>query len=85
MATRNLTRKFVDLRNSAKANRRLNTSVLQDVEQGDNVDLLRANEENWQGPKTALPPVWVEKIEQMEEQIQFIQAKSKKQLKLFPL
>lgn len=78
MATRNLTRKFVDIRNGAKANRRLDKpSLLGDIESGDNEDLLKNQEDSqWKGSKAALPPVWVDKIEQVEEQISKIQNKS---------
>lgn len=80
MATRNLTRKFFELRNGAKANRHLNNvenrsdSGESDTEGG----LLKnasANSTNWKSVKESLPPIWVDKIEQVEEDIVKIQAK----------
>lgn len=75
MATRNLTKKFVDIRNGAKANRGLGVTS-----RGDSFDegqLLQGNTDsaNYKAAKQALPPVWVEKIEQVEEDISKIQLK----------
>jgi len=75
MATRNLTKKFVDIRNGAKANRGLGVTP-----RGDSFDegqLLQGNTDsaNYKSAKASLPPVWVEKIEQVEEDIGKIQLK----------
>lgn len=52
-------------------------SLMTDVENNDKEDLLRnAEDSSWKGPKDALPPAWVDKIEQVEEQISKLQLKS---------
>lgn len=76
MAHRNLTKKFIEIRNAAKANRSLN-SVDKDY---DDSGLLRVNtpdSSNWKASKQSLPPAWVDKIEQVEEDISKIQLKIK--------
>lgn len=91
MATRNLTKKFVDIRNGAKANRGLGVT-----NRGDSFDegqllqvhllyfvyfvlLVQGNTDsaNYKAAKQSLPPAWVEKIELVEEDISKIQLKSK--------
>jgi hypothetical protein len=73
MATRNLSRKFFELRNNHKANRHLMAPA---DEQGDDRPLVSTEERTWPGTKPVLPPIWVEAIEAIEEQMTKIQSKS---------
>lgn len=79
MATRNLTRKYIELRNGAKANRHLNnTDNRSDSGEEGEGGLLKnasSNSSNWKAVKESLPPIWVDKIEQVEEDINKIQTK----------
>mmetsp|Transcript_15906 Transcript_15906/g.16653 ORF Transcript_15906/g.16653 Transcript_15906/m.16653 type:complete len:306 (-) Transcript_15906:188-1105(-) len=72
MATRNLTRRFVDIRNSAKANRSLNRYHEKD-ESSDSG--LLDNHGGWKSAKDTLPPLWVDSIEQAESDLSKIQSK----------
>lgn len=77
MACRNLTKKFIDFRNGAKANRSLagiSSGEGSDTEKG----LLNNNSGdsvNWKASRNTLPPAWVDKMEQVEEDINKIQSK----------
>jgi len=73
MASRNLTKKFVDIRNATKANKSLRVSH---TESTDDIELLQQGGE-WKKDKLGLPPIWVEKVEAIEEDISRIQLKSK--------
>ena len=78
MTTRNLTRKFVEVRNAAKANRSLRTPS-HDESSGSDTELLHGGQDSssWKASKDSLPPLWVDSIEQAEADIAKIQAKSK--------
>eukprot|EP01036_Dinobryon_divergens_P030635 gene30635-39908_t len=77
MACRNLTKKFIDIRNAAKANRSLRAN--DDRDSSDESGPLRQGEDssNWKAVKNSLPPKWVESIERVEEDISKIQLKIK--------
>ncbi len=78
MTTRNLTRKFVDARNSAKANRQLHGSS---YDEGETARLQPSNSSDsssWKSSSDKLPPLWVDSIEQAEADLTKIQSKSKK-------
>mmetsp|Transcript_3698 Transcript_3698/g.6130 ORF Transcript_3698/g.6130 Transcript_3698/m.6130 type:complete len:318 (+) Transcript_3698:107-1060(+) len=79
MACRNLTKKFVDIRNAAKANRHLNVKGGDsDDSKGSESILLQSemsNSSNWKSPKNTLPPAWVDQIEAAEEDVSKIQSK----------
>lgn len=81
MATRNLSRKYFELRNGAKANRHLNVDIRNNSdEEPENVSvdgLLKnsGNSSNWKSLKESLPPIWIDKIEQVDEDIGKIQNK----------
>ena len=75
MAHRNLTRKFVELRNGAKANRHLNMETRS--EDGESGLLKTGENSNWKAAKESLPPVWVDNIESIDDTISKIQVKSK--------
>jgi hypothetical protein len=90
MATRNLTRRFVDIRNASKANRSLSRYEKDESsESGLLVDpclsscldrtpfsLLQDNHNQWKAAKDTLPPLWVDSIEQAESDLAKIQSKS---------
>jgi hypothetical protein len=79
MTTRNLTRKFVEVRNAAKANRTLRTPS---SDESSDTELLQgagnssSDSASWKASKDTLPPLWVDNIEQAEADISKIQAKS---------
>lgn len=76
MAHRNLTRKFFELRNGAKANRHLNLETRSESDGDGESGLLKAPDSaNWKSAKESLPPVWVDNIESVEEVITKIQIK----------
>ncbi len=85
MATRNLTRRFLESRNASKANRALNVDAtdssdvhLINLENGDNSSSSSASSGNWtEQAKRSLPPIWVDRIEQIEEDTLKIQSKMK--------
>lgn len=76
MATRNLTRKYVDIRNAQRANRvtgfHENNVRVNGEDQG---SLLETRTREFNAAKNSLPPLWVEKIEVVEEDINKIQNK----------
>ena len=81
MATRNLTKQFVGIRNANKANK--NLRVRMDIRPSMSSDdgssdsgLLNANETPYKSVKDSLPPVWVDKLEKAEEDLTKIQIKS---------
>ena len=80
MTTRNLTRKFVEVRNAAKANRTLRTPS---HDESSDTELLHgaggsssSDSSSWKSSKDTLPPLWVDNIEQAEADITKIQSKS---------
>lgn len=80
MATRNLSRKYFELRTGAKANRHLAVTSTGSDEECDTIsnDGLLPNgveQSNWKAMKEALPPIWIDKIEQVDEDIAKIEAK----------
>lgn len=77
MAARNLTRKFFELRNNAKTSAGVMRS--QEVPTDDDGGLLErdANAANFKAMKERLPPLWVDKIEQAEDDISKINRKMK--------
>jgi syntaxin 16 len=79
MAVRNLTKKFVDVRNAAKANKslRVQDTLRDNVSEESDSGLLRAGQDNtnWKTLKDSLPPIWVDKIDQAEEDTLKIQNK----------
>ena len=83
MATRNLTKTFVGVRNANKANKSLR--VRMDIRPSMSSDdgssdsgLLNPNDSTpYKSVKDSLPPVWVDKIEKTDEDIAKIQIKSK--------
>jgi syntaxin 16 len=82
MATRNLTRKFLDARNGAKANKGLGLGAEDISNEASAANLLEAgdssNTSNWQEIKNSLPPIWVDRVEQVEEDVSKIETKMKK-------
>lgn len=80
MTTRNLTRKFVELRNAAKANRQLRNAS-QDSSESSDTQLLASGDPDsaspsaWKSSRESLPPLWVDSIEQAEADIAKIQTK----------
>ena len=91
MATRNLTRRFVEARNGAKNSRNLDSggvgeSVGNPVNETSAANLLESGElsssgaggSNWQDFKNALPPIWVDRVETVEEDISKIENRMKK-------
>eukprot|EP01031_Cornospumella_fuschlensis_P040236 gene40236-49028_t len=74
MASRNLTKKFVDMRKAAKASRGHKFDD-HDRESGDGVLLKGGEQSNFKSLKNSLPPAWVEDIEKVEEDIAKIQLK----------
>jgi hypothetical protein len=88
MATRNLTKQFVGIRNANKANK--NLRVRMDIRPSMSSDdgssdsgLLNANETPYKSVKDSLPPVWVDKLEKAEEDLTKIQIKSALQVFYF--
>lgn len=88
MATRNLTKKFVDLRNASKANRSLNIggndsgfdsySDREHLKPGNSSGWKSDPTSSWQALKAnSLPPRWVEDIEKVEDDISKIELKIK--------
>jgi len=78
MATRNLTKQFVGVRNAAKANKSLNRVRDSSTDSADETDVLHAagsDSATWKAAKDSLPPIWVDKIEKTEEDILKIQLK----------
>jgi len=77
MATRNLTKAFVGVRNATKANKQLNRVRDSSTDSADETDVLHTGSDsvNWKAVKESLPPVWVDKIEKTEEDILKIQLK----------
>jgi hypothetical protein len=86
MATRNLTRHFVDIRNAAKANRSLSRYEKDESSDsgllvGDHdlitlSDRKQDHQSQWKAAKDTLPPLWVDNIEQAESDLSKIQSKS---------
>eukprot|EP00286_Rhodomonas_abbreviata_P008003 CAMPEP_0181336114 /NCGR_PEP_ID=MMETSP1101-20121128/27232_1 /TAXON_ID=46948 /ORGANISM="Rhodomonas abbreviata, Strain Caron Lab Isolate" /LENGTH=137 /DNA_ID=CAMNT_0023446359 /DNA_START=53 /DNA_END=462 /DNA_ORIENTATION=+ len=74
MACRNLTKKFVDIRNAAKANRSLAIKEDSNDSREPESGLLKS-EVSWKSTKNTLPPAWVDQIEQAEEDVSKIQNK----------
>jgi len=77
MACRNLTKQFLDIRNASKANRSLR--VRQDSTEEPDFGLLKPavqDSANWKSVKECLPPVWVDKIDDVEGDIKNIENKS---------
>eukprot|EP01038_Epipyxis_sp_PR26KG_P010407 gene10407-13979_t len=76
MAFRNLTKKFFDIRSGNKVNRSFHKNSLSDEEAQDG-GLLKASGDssNWKPAKDTLPPAWVDKIEEVEEDVNKIQTK----------
>jgi syntaxin 16 len=73
MATRNLTKNFNELRQQGKSDRGGN-----DYDDSNNDrSLLSESGANYRSMKDSLPPLWIEKIEQAEEDITKIQSKMK--------
>jgi len=80
MATRNLTKKFVEIRNASKANRHLKSGDDSSDETLPHKGLLNQNSDSttWRASKgKALPPRWVEDIENAEDTISKIEIKIK--------
>lgn len=76
MASRNLTQKFNEFRSSGKSSERGGST--QDFDDNDGSLLGKdVSASNYQNMKNTLPPLWVERIEQAEEDISKIQAKMK--------
>mmetsp|Transcript_1271 Transcript_1271/g.2070 ORF Transcript_1271/g.2070 Transcript_1271/m.2070 type:complete len:308 (+) Transcript_1271:100-1023(+) len=73
MTTRNLTRRFVEIRNAAKANRTIRS--YDGKEESSDSGLLGPDHSNWKSAKDTLPPLWVDSIEQAEADITRIQSK----------
>ena len=84
MATRNLTRRFLDARNGAKATRVMNSNDGGgSISENSQANLLENGEMgssggNWAEFKNALPPIWVDRIETVEEDISKIDNRMKK-------
>ncbi len=81
MATKNLTRRFIDIRNAAKSSR-LARGVSNDPDREELSDselltnsALNSSSSNWKG-KDSASPVWIDKIEQAEGDLSRIQNKS---------
>jgi syntaxin 16 len=72
MATRNLTKKFIELRSAAKASRNLG---MRDESDGESGLLKNNNEAEWRNNRHTLPPEWVERIEVVEEDITKIKSR----------
>lgn len=66
MATRNLTKRFLEVRKAARANRILSEDI------SDSSELLKQPK-----GKCNLPPIWVDKMEQLESDLSMIQLKVK--------
>lgn len=85
MATRNLTKAFISARNGGKANRSiLKSEKLESYSAdsdggGSDSGLLNSvgDTVNWKAVKESLPPLWVEKLETVEEDIEKIQNRIK--------
>ena len=83
MASRNLTKTFVGIRNAQKANKSLRVrmdirpSMSSDDGASDSGLLNASDSTPYKSVKDSLPPVWVDKIEKTEEDIAKIQSKSK--------
>ena len=82
MATRNLTKTFVGVRNANKANKSLRVrmdirpSISGSDDGSSDSGLLNQDSTPYKSVKESLPPVWVDKIEKTEEDISKIQIKS---------
>lgn len=72
MASRNLSKKFIELRNSAKANITLGSRDDKDTS-SDSELLTNGDSNNGKVHRSSLPPVWVDKIHQVENDIAKIQ------------
>lgn len=83
MASRNLTKQFVGVRNANKANKSLRVrmdirpSHAGDDGSSDNGLLNSSDGPQYKSVKDSLPPIWVDKIEKTEEDISKIQIRSK--------
>ena len=85
MATRNLTKAFISARNGGKANRSILKSERLESISGDSdgagsdSGLLNSvgDTVNWKAVRESLPPIWVEKLENVEEDVEKIQNKIK--------
>mmetsp|Transcript_23897 Transcript_23897/g.35070 ORF Transcript_23897/g.35070 Transcript_23897/m.35070 type:complete len:310 (-) Transcript_23897:102-1031(-) len=75
MTTRNLTRRFVEIRNAAKANRTIRSYDSKDESSDSGLLQGTDNSSNWKAAKDTLPPLWVDGIEQAEADIARIQSK----------
>jgi len=87
MASKNLTRKYVDIRNGHKANRTLQVyssdegdeesatrTLLSRDRDSDSSGRSRDEAQEWQASlRSNLPPIWVDLIDQMEEYVSEIQ------------
>ena len=79
MATKNLTRKFIDIRSAAKASRTARGVGQQNEENLSDSELLSgssSSSSNWKATATTEQPKWIEKIEAAEGDISRIQTKS---------
>jgi len=76
MATRNLTRKFLDLRTSFNLNSKTSSGRQRN---GSNAELLKTvdieSSSNWKPNKEAMPPIWVDNMDRIEQDIAKIQSK----------
>lgn len=74
MASRNLSKRFIELRNSAKANITLLGSR-DDKDTSSDSELLTSTDSNSGKLRNTLPPFWVDKIQKVENDISKIQLK----------
>lgn len=75
MATRNLSKNYNELRQQGKVDRGGNSNGYDDSH--NDGGLLTENSSNYKSMKDSLPPLWIEKIEQAEEDIAKIHSKMK--------
>mmetsp|Transcript_18260 Transcript_18260/g.18329 ORF Transcript_18260/g.18329 Transcript_18260/m.18329 type:complete len:314 (+) Transcript_18260:266-1207(+) len=77
MSTRNLTRRFVEQRNAEKANRSLFVARHTDSEGSDSELLTNADSNSGfkSGKNSTGPPIWIAKLEQIEDDVAKVQTR----------
>ena len=82
MATRNLTRRFLDSRNASRSSRSRpggdDISISGSEASASNLLTSGGPDDSWVSAKSSLPPIWVDRVEHVEEDISKIQSKMKK-------
>lgn len=78
MASRNLTKKFVEMRTASRVSKGLGLKYDEERESGEAGLLKQQGGESaaaWKSMKNSLPPAWVEQIEKVDEDVAKIQLK----------